>query len=301
MSIYKGSGVAMCTPFDGAGKFYGDAYEKLIEFQVQNGTAAIVSCGTTGEAPTLTSEEHIEVVRTAVVAAKKFGEKYGRKVPVVAGAGGNDTAACIAKGRACMQAGADAIMLATPYYNKTSQRGLVAHYTEIAKNVDLPIVVYNVPARTALNLQPKTLAELAKLPNIQAVKEASHDITQIAEIIERCGDNLDMYVGNDSEILPTLALGGKGVISTMGNIAPAHIQGIVDKFFAGDLEGCRIAQLSILPIVRLLFTDVNPMPVKAGLNMMGFDVGKCRLPLVDIEPSLADALKTEMVKFGLIS
>jgi len=300
MSIYKGSGVAMCTPFDSAGKFNGDVYEKLIEFQVQKGTAAIVSCGTTGESPTLTNEEHIEVVRTAVAAAKKSGDKHGRRVPVVAGAGGNNTAACIAAGRACMQAGADAIMLATPYYNKTSQRGLVAHYTEIARNIDLPIVVYNVPARTALNMQPKTLAELAKLPNIQAVKEASSDIVQIAEVIERCGDNLDVYVGNDSEILPTLALGGKGVISTMGNIAPAHIQGIVDKFFAGDLEGCRSAQLSILSLVRLLFTDINPMPVKAGLRMMGFDVGQCRLPLIDIDASLEDALKAEMVKFGLI-
>jgi len=300
MSIFTGSGVAVSTPFNKAGEFNGAVYESFIDFQIQNGTAAIVSCGTTGEAVTLTAEEHIEVVKTAVIAAKKAGEKYGCKVPVIAGAGGNNTAACISAGKSLQQAGADVLMYATPYYNKTSQRGLVAHYTEVAKNVDLPIVVYNVPARTALNLQPKTLAEIAKLPNIQAVKEASSDITQIAEIIERCGHNLDVYVGNDSEILPVMALGGKGVISTMGNIAPADIQAIVDKFLVGDLAGSRKLQLAILPLVRLLFTDVNPMPVKAALRMMGFDMGYCRLPLVDIEPALATELKQAMEGYGLI-
>jgi len=300
MTIYTGSGVALCTPFTKEGNFNGEAYEKFIDFQVQEGTAALVSCGTTGESTTLTSEEHIEVVRTAVTAAKKAGEKYGRKVPVVAGAGGNDTAACISTGKALQKAGADALMYVTPYYNKTSQRGLVAHYTKIAASVDLPIVVYNVPARTALNMQPKTLAELSKLPNIQAVKEASSDINQIAEVIERCAGNMDIYVGNDGEILPTLALGAKGVISTMGNIAPATIQNIVDKFFAGDITGSRELQLSILPLVRLLFSDVNPMPVKAALNMMGFDMGNCRLPLIDIEPGLAKDLHEEIRKFGLV-
>jgi len=300
MSIYTGSGVALCTPFTKEGNFSVEAYEKFIDFQVREGTAALVSCGTTGESTTLTSEEHVEVVRTAVTAAKKAGEKYGRKVPVVAGAGGNDTAACISTGKALQKVGADALMYVTPYYNKTSQRGLVAHYTKIAASVDLPIVVYNVPARTALNMQPKTLAELSKLPNIQAVKEASSDINQIAEVIERCAGNMDIYVGNDGEILPTLALGGKGVISTMGNIAPAAIQNIVDKFFAGDIVGSRKLQLSILPLIRLLFSDVNPMPVKAALNMMGFDMGSCRLPLIDIEPGLAKDLQEEMRKFGLV-
>jgi len=300
MSIFIGSGVAVCTPFNKTGGFNGAVYESFIDFQIQKGTAAIVSCGTTGESVTLSADEHIEVVKTAVIAAKKAGEKYGRKVPVIAGAGGNNTAACISTGKALQQAGVDALMYVTPYYNKTSQRGLVAHYTEIAKNVDLPIVVYNVPARTSLNLQPKTLAEIAKLPNIQAVKEASSDITQIAEVIERCADNLDVYVGNDSEILPVMALGGKGVISTMGNIAPADIQAIVDKFLAGDLAGSRKLQLGILPLVRLLFTDVNPMPVKTALRMMGFDMGSCRLPLVDIEPALAAELEHAMKEYGLI-
>jgi len=300
MSIFIGSGVAVCTPFDKTGGFNSAVYESFIDFQIQKSTAAIVSCGTTGESVTLGADEHIEVVKTAVTAAKKAGEKYGRKVPVIAGAGGNNTAACISTGKALQQAGADALMYVTPYYNKTSQRGLVAHYTEIAKNVDLPIVVYNVPARTSLNLQPKTLAEIAKLPNIQAVKEASSDITQIAEVIERCADNLDVYVGNDSEILPVMALGGKGVISTMGNIAPADIQAIVDKFLSGDLAGSRKLQLGILPLVRLLFTDVNPMPVKTALRMMGFDMGCCRLPLVDIEPALTVELEHAMKEYGLI-
>ena len=300
MSIFLGSGVALCTPFDSTGQFNADAYEKFIEFQVEKGTSALVSCGTTGEASTLSSAEQLEVVRTAVAAAKKYGAKYGRKVPVVAGAGGNDTAACITTGKAFQQAGADALMYVTPYYNKTSQRGLAAHYTAIAANVDLPIVVYNVPVRTALNMLPKTLAEVAKLPNIQAVKEASSDITQITEVIERCAADMDIYVGNDAEILPTLALGGKGVISTMGNIAPADISAIVAKFMAGDLEGSRKLQLSILPMIRLLFADVNPMPVKAALRMMGFDMGQCRLPLVDIEEAHYTKLHQEMKRYGLI-
>ena len=300
MSIYTGIGVALCTPFDNQGAFNGTEYERLIDFQAEKGTDAIVSCGTTGEASTLKIDEHIEVVRTAVLAAKKAGGKHGRKLPVIAGAGGNDTDDCISLGKSLQQAGADALMYVTPYYNKTSQRGLVEHYTKIAASVDLPIVVYNVPSRTGLNMQPKTLAQLAKLPNIQAVKEASNDINQIAEVFELCGDNLDVYVGNDSEILVTLALGGKGVISTMGNIAPDTIRRIVTAFFEGKLEESRKLQLKILPMTRLLFTDVNPMPVKAALRMMGFDVGQCRLPLVDIEPELAGKLREAMKGFGMI-
>jgi len=300
MSIFVGTGVALCTPFDGAGNFNAEAYDKFIGFQVEKGTSALISCGTTGEASTLNDTEHIEVVRNAVISAKKYGEKYGRKVPVVAGAGGNDTAACIAMGKALQQAGADALMYVTPYYNKTSQRGLVAHYTKIAASVDLPIVVYNIPGRTALNMLPKTLAEIAKLPNIQAVKESTSDINQMIETVELCCDNIDFYVGNDSEILPTLALGGKGVISTMGNIAPAQIKSIVDKFMVGDIEGSRKAQLGILPMTRLLFADINPMPVKAALRMMGFDMGQCRLPLVDIEEEHRVKLEQEMKRYGLI-
>lgn len=299
MSIYIGSGVALCTPFDNKGNFNGLAYENFIDFQVKEGTAALVSCGTTGESATLSSAEHIEVVRTAVLAAKKCGEKYGRKVPVIAGAGGNNTRECVSMGKSLASAGVDALMYVTPYYNKTSQSGLIAHYTHIAQNVELPIVVYNVPVRTSLNMLPKTLETIAKLPNICAVKEASGDISQIAEVIERCAADIDIYVGNDDQILPTLALGGKGAISTMGNIAPAVIQGIVDKFFDGDLEGSRKLQLEILPLIRLLFADVNPMPVKAAVNKLGFEMGDCRLPLTSITEAHANELFAQMTKFGL--
>jgi len=203
-------------------------------------------------------------------------------------------------GKSLRTAGSNALIYVTRYYNKTSQEGLIAHYSTIAASVDLPIIMYNVPSRTGLNMQPKAMAQLAKLPNIVGVKEASSDINQITEVLERCEDNLDLYIGNDSEILPALALGARGAISTMANIAPAAIQGIIDKFFAGDLVECRKQQLAILPIVRLLFTDVNPMPVKAALKLMGYDMGHCRLPLVDINEDLRTSLKNEMQRFGLV-
>ena len=296
MSIFIGSGVAICTPFTKGGKFNGEVYEKLIDFHAKQGTAAIVSCGTTGEGSTLSAEEKVEVVRTAVMAAKK----HTRKMPIVAGAGGNDTAACISVAKAFEQVGADALLCVTPYYNKTSQRGLVAHFSAIAASTSLPIIVYNVPSRTALNLQPKTLAEIAKLPNIAAVKESSSDISHITEVAERCGKSIDIYAGNDDQVLPMLALGSKGVITAVGNIAPAAMQGITEKFLAGDLEGSRALQLGLLPLIRTIFSDVSPMPVKAGLRILGFDVGQCRLPLVDIEPALESLLRKEMERYGLI-
>ena len=300
MSIFTGSGVAVCTPFDAEGKFNGTAYEKLIDFQIREGTDAIVSCGTTGEASTLSNDEHIEVVRHAVAFTKAANSKYNRKVPVIAGAGGNDTANCIRMGRALQKAGADALMYVTPYYNKTSQKGLIGHYTALAAAVDLPIVVYNVPSRTVLNILPKTLYEISKLPNIVAIKEASDNIIQIAEIAELCGDAITIYSGNDNQIVPILSLGGKGVISTMANIAPAKIHEIVMSYLGGDHETSLRLQLGILPMVRYLFTDVNPMPVKTALNLMGFDVGKCRMPLTSIDDDLLENLKQEMTRYGLL-
>ncbi|MCL2404167.1 MAG: 4-hydroxy-tetrahydrodipicolinate synthase [Defluviitaleaceae bacterium] len=300
MSIFTGSGVAVCTPFDSAGKINYTAYEKLIDFQVKEGTDAIVACGTTGEATTLSNDEHIEVVLQAVSFTKKANTKYNKNVPVIAGAGGNDTAKCIEMSRALYQAGANALMCVTPYYNKTSQKGLVQHYSAIAAAVDLPIVVYNVPSRTALNMLPATLYEISKLPNIVAMKEASGDIVQVAEMIELCGDAITMYSGNDNHIVPMLSLGGKGVISTTGNVAPATVHNIVMTYLNGNHEASLRLQLSILPLVRCLFADVNPMPIKAALNMMGFDVGNCRLPLTSIDESLHDKLKQEMNKYGLL-
>jgi len=297
MSVFTGSGTAVCTPFTKSGDFNPAAYEKLIDFQITNGTDAIVACGTTGESTTLSKDEHIEVVRTAVATANK----HSRKVPVIVGAGGNDTAKCIEIGRASVKAGADALMCVTPYYNKTSQRGLVQHYTAIAATVDVPIILYNVPARTALNMLPKTLQEISKIPNIVGMKEASGDIVQVAEMMELCGDSITMYSGNDNHVVPMLSLGGKGVITTTGNIAPAQIHNMVMSYLDGDHKTSLELQLGILPLVRLLFADVNPMPVKAALNIMGFDMGECRLPLISIEDSLHAALKDEMTRFGLIS
>ena len=300
MSIYTGSGVAICTPFDETGAFNACAYEKLIRFHAEKGTDAIISCGTTGEAVTLAEDEHIEVVRTAVSAAKRYGEARGRKLPVIAGAGGNDTAKCIKMGKALQQAGVDALMYVTPYYNKTSQAGIVAHFTSLAAAVEVPIMVYNVPSRTGLNILPKTMEQLAKIPNISAIKEASGDIGQIAEMAERLGADVDIYSGNDDHIVPVLSLGGKGVVSTVANIIPGDIHSMVAKYFTNDHAGALKIQLGILPLVRLIFTDVNPMPVKAALTYMGYDMGKCRMPLTDISDSLADSLKAAMREYGVL-
>jgi len=302
MSIFVGSGAAICTPFDSAGKFNAEAYEKLIDFQVEKGTDAIVACGSTGEASTLDTDEHVEAVRVAVIATKKSAEKYGRKVPVIAGAGGNDTAYSMALSKKLQAAGVDALMSVTPYYNKTSQKGLIAHYTAIANNVDIPVVLYNVPVRTGMNIKPETLQELAKIPNIVGIKEASGDIVQVAEMAERCGDKIDIYSGNDDYLLPVLSLGGKGVISTTANIAPAQMHNITQYFMQGDLEKSRKQQLDILPLVRLMFADINPMPVKAALNMMGFEMGSVRLPLIDVtkDSALYDAIKKEMKRQGIL-
>ncbi|MDR0272892.1 MAG: 4-hydroxy-tetrahydrodipicolinate synthase [Clostridiales bacterium] len=299
MPLFTGVGTAVCTPFRSSGEFYVEEYERLINFQIENGADAIVSCGTTGEASTLSLEEHVEVVKVAAVTAKKAGEKAGRKVPVIAGAGGNDTADCCELGNACRKAGADGLMYVAPYYNRPSQRGLIAHFTKIAAEVDLPIVVYNIPIRSGINIQPKTMEIIAKLPNVVATKEASGDMAQVAEIAERCGEDFAIYSGNDDYILPILSLGGKGVISTIGNIAPQTVHNLVESFLTGDVAESRKLQLSILSLIRLLFTDVNPVPVKAALNLMGFDMGGCRLPLAPIEDSLLENLKTEMKRFGL--
>lgn len=293
MPIFTGSATAVVTPFGTDGKFNYDAYEKLIEFQIANGVDGIVPCGTTGESSTVSLEEHVEIVRAAAAITKK-------RVPIIAGAGGNDTADCCELGKACLKAGADALMYVVPYYNKPSQRGLIAHYTTIASAVDAPIVVYNIPGRCSVNLHAKSLAELSKIPNIAATKEATGDFGQVAEIAERCGDNLTIYSGNDDYILPILSLGGLGVISTTGNIAPQTMHDMVTKYLAGDLAEARKLQLSILGLMRQLFADGNPVGVKAALNLMGFNMGECRLPLAPIAPAHRDELAAEMKGFGLI-
>ena len=301
MPVFTGSGVALCTPFDKSGAFCHETYDKLIEFHAKKGTEAIVACGTTGEAATLTEDECVEVVRIAVASAKKHGDNRGHAMTVIAGAGGNDTTKCKRIGKALQKVGADCLMYVTPYYNKTSQAGLVAHYSALAASVDLPIMVYNVPSRTGVNMLPKTMAELAKIPNITAIKEASGDISQIAEMAERLGDDAFLYAGNDDQILPILILGGMGVVSTIANIAPDIVQNIVVTFFMNEIPKSRSLQLGILPLVRLLFADVNPMPVKAALELMGYRMGSCRLPLTSISDALSKDLEQEMRQYGLLT
>jgi len=304
VAIFTGSGTALCTPFfqtsgDDTPKFNEEAYRKLIEFQIENGTDAIIACGTTGEVSTLDNDEHVEVARVAVQAVKEQKEK-GRQVPVIAGAGGNDTRNILGLIKRLEQVGVDAIMLVTPYYNRTSQRGLIEHFSLIAAKTDLPIILYNVPSRTSLNMLPETLAELAKIPNIAAVKEASGNITQIAEVLALCGDNLDVYSGNDDHIVPVLSLGGKGVISTIANIAPQQVHDMIFSYLDGKTATAAKMQLAMLPLIKQLFADVNPMPVKAALNMLGLQVGNCRRPLTTIDSTLQENLTKEMERYGLL-
>ena len=280
--IYKGIGVAICTPFDSKGEFNSKAYKHHINFLIENGVKAIISCGTTGEASTMSLDEQLSVVECAVKSAD------GR-VPIIAGAGGNNTAACIKSGKEFTNIGANALMYVAPYYNKTSQKGLIQHFTHIADNVNLPIMIYNVPSRTGLNISPNTIAEIAKHERIVAIKEASSDITQITEVFAL--SDIHVYSGNDDHILPVMALGGLGVVSTIGNIVPKKLVSLINACISGDYEQARLLQFEILPLWRLLFADVNPMPVKAALNILGFDAGACRLPLTDIDDSLKEQIK----------
>lgn len=296
MSIFIGSGAAVCTPFFGDGEFNRAAYEKQLRFQVENGTDAIITCGTTGEISTLDDDEHVEIARAAVEIIKAGP----RKIPVIAGAGGNDTRHLIELSKRLQSTGIDGLMLVTPYYNKTSQRGLVEHFSIVAAALDLPIVLYNVPSRTSLNMLPKTVQELSKIENIAAVKEASGDIAQIAEVVERCGDDIIVYSGNDDQVVPILSLGGKGVISTVANIAPKQMHDMVINYLEGQVKESAKIQLKLLALIRAIFADVNPMPVKEALNIMGFDVGKCRRPLTNIDDSLKTELTAQMKKLGII-
>ena len=296
MSIFVGSGTALCTPFFEDGSFNRESYENLVRFQLDNDTDAIISCGTTGEVSTLNNDEHVEVARAAVEAVKAGS----RKIPVIAGAGGNDTRNILDLSKRLQAAGVDALMLVTPYYNKTSQRGLVEHFSMIAAATDLPIIIYNVPVRTSLNMLPKTLAELSKIENIAAVKEASADIDQIAQVIELCGDNLDVYSGNDGHVVPVLSLGGKGVISTIANIAPKQMHDMIFKYLEGDVKESGKMQIKMQALVRALFADVNPMPVKEALNIMGKNAGPCRRPLTNIDDSLKQELTALMKNYGLL-
>lgn len=290
-TVFTGAGVAIVTPMTADGQVDLETYRELVEYQIQNGTDAIISCGTTGESSTLTNEEHIEVMRAAI-------EQSNGRVPVIAGTGSNDTSYCIELSKEAKELGANALLLVTPYYNKTSQRGLIAHYTTIADAVDLPIILYNVPSRTGVNMQPKTVAELSKHPRIVGIKQANANIGETAEIAALC--DIDIYSGNDNEIVPILALGGKGVISVLSNVAPRETHDICAKWFAGDVEGSCKLQLEMLELANAMFCDVNPIPVKEAMEMMGWKVGACRLPLYPLTEERRNALEAVLNKYRLI-
>lgn len=272
--IFKGCGTAIVTPFNGDEIDFNE-FEKLIEFQIKEGVDSIIVCGTTGESSALSLEEKKQAIKFMVDTVKK-------RVPVIAGTGSNYTKASVELSQYAESVGADALLLVTPYYNKTTQVGLVAHYKEIANSTTLPSILYNVPSRTGLNISPSTCVELSKIDNIVAIKEASGNISQVAEIANLCGDNLQIYSGNDDQILPILSLGGIGVISVLSNVAPKYTHEMVYAYLNGDVKKATDMQLKSIPLIKALFSEVNPIPVKAALNEIGFNVGTPRLPLVEI-------------------
>ncbi len=293
MAIFTGSGVAITTPFNEDNTVNYESYKKHIDFLIENGTDAIIACGTTGESSTMNDHDHVETVRKAV-------EFANGRVPVIAGAGSNDTNHGIELIKEIEKTGVDGLLLVTPYYNKTTQKGLIKHYTKMANATKLPIILYNVPGRTSLNIDPHTALELSKVPNIVGIKEASGNIEQCAQLSHLVGDNFDVYSGNDSQIVPLMSLGAKGVITVVGNIMPKETHDLCQKFLDGDLKGSLKLQRDLYPLICALFNEVNPIPVKAALNEMGFNQGKLREPLYEIEAHNLEILKTEMKKLGLI-
>jgi len=289
-TLFTGSCVALVTPFTKTGVDF-EKLEELIEWHIKEGTDAILICGTTGEASTMPDEEHKEVIRFAV-------EKINKRVHVMAGAGSNDTRHAIELSRFCEEVGADSILSVTPYYNKTTQEGLYQHFKAIAQSVNIPVVLYNVPSRTNLNINPSTLKRLSEIENIVGLKECN--LLQAAEVIYLCGDNLNLYSGEDGNVVPLLALGGKGVISVVANIIPRDVHNMVRSFLEGDIETSRKLQIKTVPLQNALFCETNPIPVKAALNLMGFNVGSCRMPLVDISEAGLAQLKKAMKDYGLI-
>lgn len=291
--VFTGAAVAIITPMHADGTVNFEELGRIIDDQIAHGTDAIVICGTTGESAALSHEEHAECIRFAV-------KHTAKRVPVIAGTGSNDTAFAIEISKEAEEAGADALLLVTPYYNKTSQAGLIAHYTAIANAVTLPCIIYNVPSRTGVNLQPATLAELAKLPNVNAVKEASGNISQVADVAALCGEELNIYSGNDDQIVPILSLGGKGVISVLSNVAPQQAHDICAAWFSGDTAKSLELQLKALPLCHALFADVNPIPVKWAMNRLGWNAGPLRLPLVEPSAAVQQSLENEMKAYGVL-
>ncbi len=291
--VFTGAATALVTPMNTDYTVNFERLKTLVEEQIASGIDALVICGTTGEKSTLNYADHIAVIEAAAKAA-------AGRVPIIAGAGSNDTVYSVGLCQDAIRVGADALLMVTPYYNKTSQKGLIAHYTYVADRVDAPIILYNVPSRTGVNIQPETYQELAKHPNIVATKEASGDISMIAKIRNLCGEDLALYSGNDDQIVPLLSLGGIGVISVLSNVAPCQTHDMCAKYFAGDTAGAAKLQLQYIPLINALFSDVNPIPVKEAMNMMGLDVGPVRLPLVPMDDNKREALRNELKTLGLL-
>jgi 4-hydroxy-tetrahydrodipicolinate synthase len=289
-NLFTGSCVALVTPFTESGVDY-EKLEELIEWHIKEGTDAILICGTTGEASTMPDEERKEVISFAI-------KKINKRVHVMAGAGSNDTRHAIELSRFCEEAGSDSILLVTPYYNKTTQEGLYQHFKIIAESVKIPVVLYNVPSRTNLNIEPATLKRLSEIENIAALKECN--LLQAAEVFHLCGDKLDLYSGEDGNVLPLLSLGGKGVISVVANIVPNDMHKLVAAFFDGDIAESRRLQINSVPLQKALFCETRPIPVKATMNLMGMNVGKCRMPLVDISEAGMKQLKAALTDYRLI-
>ena len=291
-TIFKGCGTAIATPFTEDGVNY-EEFGKLLENQIANGVDAIIVCGTTGESATMSEEEKKEVIKFAI-------DKINKRTKVVIGTGSNNTTSAIKMSKYAEEAGADALLVVTPYYNKTTQKGLVAHYKAIAESVSLPIIMYSVPSRTGVNITPETCLELSKIENIVAIKEASGNISQVAKIASLCKDNLDIYSGNDDQVIPLLSLGGKGVISVLSNVMPKYTHEMVHKYLDGDVkEACKM-QLDVLDLIDALFCEVNPIPVKYALNLMGYNFGKPRMPLIELSDSNKEKLEEIMKKHNLI-
>lgn len=284
--LFEGVATALATPFDDNGVNIKE-FEKFIESQIENNVNALVVCGTTGESSCMTKEEKIDAIKCAVRVANK-------RVPVIAGTGSNNTLQAIEMSKIAEELGANGLLIVTPYYNKTTQKGLIEHYRAIANSVSLPIIVYNVPSRTGVNILPQTCLELSKIENIVAIKEASGNISQVAEIANLCKDDLYIYSGNDDQIIPILSLGGKGVISVLSNVKPKLTFDMVNSFFKGDTKLATKLQIDSIPLIKALFSEVNPIPVKAALNEIGFNFGKPRLPLVEIEKKNLEILKLEL-------
>lgn len=293
-TIFTGAGVAIITPFLPNGEVNYEAFGKIIDFQIAEQSDAIVVMGTTGEASTCDDAEHIEVIRYCV-------ERVNHRVPVIAGVGSNNTEHGVVLSKKAMQAGADALLHVTPYYNKTSQRGLIIHFTAMANAVDLPIILYNVPSRTGMSIQAETYLELSKIPNIVGTKEASGDFSLAAKTAALCGEDFALYSGNDDQALPILSLGGKGIISVISNVLPKKVHDMCAAYFAGDTKTATKIQLELLPMSDALFCDINPIPVKEAMNQLGWEAGILRAPLIETTESNKKKIHDTLVLYGLLA